>query len=247
MSKTNGLLPVGTYTFDDDGKLIREDVTKNGIVKETEDTWYYYVNGVKTYAGLIQIDGDYYYVNSNFEVIHNRNYFISKTNELLPQRTYYFDTEGKLVQPEEGLNGIVKETDDTWYYYDNGVKTYAGLIQIGEDYYYVNSSCQVIHGRTYYISKTNGLMDQGNYTFDAEGKMIRNKDGIVVENGSLYYYENGKLTYAGLIVIDGGYYYVRSNGEVVHGKSYYVSKTNGLLPAKSYTFDESGRMLESES
>ena len=247
VSKTNGLLPVGTYTFDDDGKLIREDVTKNGIVKETEDTWYYYVNGVKTYAGLIQIDGDYYYVNSNFEVIHNRNYFISKTNELLPQRTYYFDTEGKLVQPEEGLNGIVKETDDTWYYYDNGVKTYAGLIQIGEDYYYVNSSCQVIHGRTYYISKTNGLMDQGNYTFDAEGKMIRNKDGIVVENGSLYYYENGKLTYAGLIVIDGGYYYVRSNGEVVHGKSYYVSKTNGLLPAKSYTFDESGRMLESES
>lgn len=147
----------------------------------------------------------------------------------------------------EGEASTEKETDDTWYYYDNGVKTYAGLIQIGEDYYYVNSSCQVIHGRTYYISKTNGLMDQGNYTFDAEGKMIRNKDGIVVENGSLYYYENGKLTYAGLIVIDGGYYYVRSNGEVVHGKSYYVSKTNGLLPAKSYTFDESGRMLESES
>ena len=69
------------------------------------------------------------------------------------------------------------------------------------------------------------------------------KNGIVAENGSLYYYENGNLVYAGLIQIDGDYYYVRGTGEVVHGRSYWITKTNGLLPQGSYTFDENGKMV----
>lgn len=250
VSKTNGLLSAGTYDFDDDGKMIREDTTKNGIVKETEDTWYYYVNGVKTYAGLIEIDGDFYYVNSKFEVIHGRNYFISKTNGLMEQKTYYFDAEGKLVKPDAEKNGIVKESDDTWYYYVDGVKTYAGLIQIEGDYYYVNSSFKVIHNQNYYVSKTNGLKAQGTYEFNADGKMVIAtddaggvKNGIVKEtDDTWYYYVDGTKTYAGLIVIDGSYYYVNSKCEVIHGRQYFISKTNGLLANGTYTFDEDGKM-----
>ena len=70
------------------------------------------------------------------------------------------------------------------------------------------------------------------------------KNGIVSENGSLYYYENGVKTAAGLIRINGDYYYVRSsNCEVVHGRTYWVTDTNGLLPAGSYAFDETGKMI----
>ena len=250
VSKTNGLLPAGTYDFDDNGKMIREDTTKNGIVKETEGTWYYYVNGVKTYAGLIQIGDDYYYVNSKFEVIHGRNYFISKTNGLMEQKTYYFDANGKLVQPDVKKNGIVKESDDTWYYYVAGVKTYAGLIQIDGNYYYVNSSFKVIHNQSYYVSKTNDLKTQGTYEFDANGKMvIATDDAGTVKNGIVketedtwYYYVDGTKTYAGLIVIDGSYYYVNSKFEVIHGRNYFISKTNGLLANGTYTFDEDGKM-----
>ena len=43
--------------------------------------------------------------------------------------------------------------------------------------------------------------------------------------------------------MDGAYYYVRSNFEVVHGRSYFVSKTNGLLPQGTYEFDAEGRMI----
>ena len=250
VSKTNGLLPAGTYDFDDNGKMIREDTTKNGIVKETEDTWYYYVNGVKTYAGLIQIGDDYYYVNSKFEVIHGRNYFISKTNGLMEQKTYYFDAKGKLVQPDAEKNGIVKESDDTWYYYVDGVKTYAGLIQIDGNYYYVNSSFKVIHNQSYYVSKTNGWKAPGTYEFDADGKMvIATDDAGTVKNGIVketedtwYYYVDGTKSYAGLIVIDGSYYYVNSKFEVIHGRNYFISKTNGLLANGTYTFDEDGKM-----
>ena len=165
----------------------------NGIVKESEDVWYYYVNGVKTYAGLILIDGDYYYVDSKCQVKHDCTYYISKNNGYMPNGSYTFDAEGKLVietEPEvpetpvvpeqppvtpeepEVLNGIVKESEDVWYYYVNGVKTYAGLILIDGDYYYVDSKCQVKHNCTYWISKNNGYMKNGSYTFDAEGKMV---------------------------------------------------------------------------
>ena len=70
------------------------------------------------------------------------------------------------------------------------------------------------------------------------------KNGIVSENGSLYYYVDGVLTGAGLVQVNGDYYYVRtSNCEVVHGRSYWVTDTNGLLPAGLYTFDENGKMV----
>ena len=247
VSKTNGLMPQGTYEFDADGKLVTHE-TLNGIVKEDDDTWYYYVDGVKTYAGLIEIDGDYYYVNSSFKVIHNQSYFISKTNGLMPNATYEFDADGKMVikAPEEMKNGIVKESDDVWYYYVNDVKTYAGLIEIEGDYYYVNSSFKVIHNQSYFISKTNGLKPQGTYEFDADGKLVVREElnGIVKESDDTwYYYVNGVKTYAGLIEIDGDYYYVNSSFKVIHNQSYFISKTNGLMPNATYQFDADGKMI----
>lgn len=246
ISKTNGLLPKGWYNFDKDGKLIvvKPEDMKNGIVKETEDTWYYYINDIKTYAGIIKIDGDYYYVKTNGEVVHGQRYYITKTNGIMPQDWYTFDADGKLYvePPHVPLNGIVKETEDTWYYYVNDKKTYAGLIKIDGDYYYVNSAFEVIHGKDYFISKNNNLMPQGTYTFDADGKLVI-LDGIVKDGDTWYYYVNDKKTYAGLIEIDGDYYYVNSSFQVIHGRKYFVSKTNGLVKNGDYLFDADGKMV----
>ena len=209
------------------------DPSKDGFVEENGEV-YYYVNGVLFYAGLIQIDGDYYYVNSSCKVITNQRYWVSKTNDLLPAAFYNFGADGKMTDapiptptpdpnPDPGVkNGIVNE-DGTLYYYVNGVKTYAGLIQIdGDYYYYVNSSCKVVTNCRYWISKTNDLLPATFYNFDADGKMTDApiptptpdpdpdpgvKNGIVNEDGTLYYYVNGVKNYAGLIQIDGDYYY----------------------------------------
>ena len=92
-------------------------------------------------------------------------------------------------------------------------------------------------------------MAEGSYTFDADGKMTNPrvkdtaKNGIVEEDGSLYYYVDGLRSYAGLIKLGDDYYYVRTSGEVVHGRSYWITKTNGLLPEKSYTFADDGKMI----
>lgn len=291
---TNDLLPAGPYTFDADGKMIDPPViipdpdpdpdptpgVKNGIVEEN-GSLYYYVDGALTGAGLIQIDGNYYYVkSSNCEVVHGRSYWVTATNGLLPAGLYNFADDGKMIDPPvivpdpdpdptpEVRNGIVEENGSLYYYVD-GILTGAGLIQINGDYYYVKTSnCEVVHGRSYWVSATNGHLPAGLYSFADDGKMIdppvivpdpdpdptpdptpdpepEVKSGVVEENGSLYYYVDGVLTGAGLIQIDGDYYYVKtSNCEVVHGRSYWVTVTNGLLPAGPYTFAADGKMVK---
>ena len=263
------------YSFDEDGRMIIDtpDPSKDGIVNEDGEL-YYYVNGVRFYAGLIQIDGDYYYVNSSCKVVTNQRYWVSKTNDLLPAGFYNFDVDGKMTDapiptpdpdpdpnPDpEVKNGIVSE-DGELYYYVNGVKTYAGLIQIDGDYYYVNSYCKVITNQRYWVSKTNDLLTAGFYNFGSDGKMTdapiptpdpdpdpnpdpEVKNGIVSEDGELYYYVNGVKTYAGLIQIDGDYYYVNSYCKVITNQRYWVSKTNDLLPAAFYNFDADGKMTD---
>ena len=260
------------YSFDEDGRMIIDtpDPSKDGIVNEDGEL-YYYVNGVRFYAGLIQIDGDYYYVNSSCKVVTNQRYWVSKTNDLLPAGFYNFDVDGKMTDapiptpdpdpdpnPDpEVKNGIVSE-DGELYYYVNGVKTYAGLIQIDGNYYYVNSYCKVITNQRYWVSKTNDLLPAAFYNFDADGKMTdapiptpdpdpdpdpEVKNGIVSEDGELYYYVDGVKTYAGLIQIDGDYYYVNSSCKVITNQRYWISKTNDLLPATFYNFGADGKMV----
>ena len=204
----------------------------------------YYVNGKVTYVGLIEINGDFYYVRSSGEVVTNCVYWITWTHGLKEAGYYTFDENGKLTGTPK--NGIVEE-DGVLHYYVNGTLTYAGLIKIGDDYYYVNSKCEVVRDCDYYISWTHDLMPQGRYHFDADGKLTGSaaplKNGIYEEDGSLYFYRNGERTYAGLIQIDGDYYYVRSSCEVVHDRSYYVYWTHGLMPEGYYNFDSAGRMI----
>ena len=155
----------------------------------------------------------------------------------------------------------IVEVDGVLYYYENGVKTYAGLICLDGDYYYVRSNCQLVVNAKYWVTKTNGLLPAASYTFGADGKMIDPpttdpdepgdpedptpvvKNGIVEENGVLYYYVDGVRTYAGLIYLDGDYYYVRSNCQLVVNTRYWITKTNDLLPAASYNFGTDGKII----
>jgi len=72
------------------------------------------------------------------------------------------------------------------------------------------------------------------------------KDGIIAENGGLYYYVNGVLQGgAGLIKLTDGdgedfYIYVRSNGQLATG-TYWITITNGLLESGRYNFGTDGK------
>ena len=263
VEKNNGYgLPEGNnYRFDKSGVIEHFVGCPNGIYYDEATTSYYYcVDGVIIANGLMEIDGSYYYARtSTGAFVRNQTYWVTKTNGLLTEGNYTFDNEGKIVfsvEPEK-KNGIVEENGSLYYYVD-GVLTGAGLIKIGDDYYYVKtSSGEVVHGRRYWITATNGLLHAGIYNFDKHGRMTdpptvdpdqptpEVKNGIVEENGSLYYYVDGVLTGAGLIKIGDDYYYVKtSSGEVVHGRRYWITATNEL-PVKAgwYQFTDDGKML----
>ena len=239
VTKTNNLKPAGYYTFDADGKM----VIKNGLVEENGDL-YYYVDGAKTAAGLIKWDGNYYYIASNLKAVKDAKHYVfaDKANGLKSAGWYWFNADGTMY-----LEGI-REENGTKYYYEDGVKNYAGLIEISGEYYYVKSDCSVVCNRSYYVTKSNGLMPSATYTFGADGKMVI-KNGIYREklgdgNEYLFYYVNNvRQVGTGLVQLDdGSYIYVRSGANLAVG-SYYVSKTNDLLPKGTYTFGEDGKMI----
>ena len=288
ITKTNDLLPVGNYTFGADGKMLNAPATeepdvpdvpvvpevKNGICADETGKLFYYVNDVKTYGGLMLIDGSYYYARSSGEIVCNRTYWTTKNNDLLPADNYSFGADGKMLnapateEPDvpdvpvvpEVKNGICADETGKLFYYVNDVKTYGGLMLIDGSYYYARSSGEIVCNRTYWTTKNNDLLPADNYSFGADGKMLNApateepdvpdvpvvpevKNGIVEEDGKLFYYVNDVKTYGGLMLIDGDYYYARSSGEIVCNRTYWITKNNDLLPVDNYTFDADGKMI----
>ncbi len=73
---------------------------------------------------------------------------------------------------------------------------------------------------------------------DTEPEPIRN--GIVTEDGKLFYYENGVKVGAGLIRLDGNFYFVKPSGEVVRSTTYYIEDGKDMLAPGYYVFDAKG-------
>ena len=260
--------PYYTYAFtgwDKELAAVTGDVTytaqfqavgKNGLCIDGDDTYWLENGQIVKDKGLTQVKDAqghnlYYYFGADGKAVKNvlpaggHDFWISadKTNGLLPEWGYYFDENGVILHNEQFQNGIVTE-DDAKYYYIDGIRVHMGMFQLDGSYYYAKSSGQLVTGKEYYCERMNDTgLKAGKYAFDADGKLILKKNGIVAENGSLYYYKDGVLNYAGLIEIDGSYYYVKTSGEVVHGRSYWITKTNGLMAERSYTFADDGRMV----
>lgn len=251
----------GSYTFDAEGRIVWPVFEKNGVYEENGKL-IYYVDSAPFYAGLIQHSGDlhkadgsveknfyknsYLYVRTSGELAVG-SYWTTKHNDVKPAKTYLFDAYGRMI-----LTNGFQTVDGKLFYYQDGNPYYAGLIQVDGNWYYVKTSGEVVVGRSYWITKTNGKMPEKSYTFDENGVMIDpyvkdpetavRADGIYEEDGSLFYYKDNMRYYAGLIQIDGNWYYVRTSGELAHSRNYWITKTNGFMAEKSYTFDANGIM-----
>ena len=178
ITKDNGLLPATKYSFGADGKMIDPPSNlKNGIHADENGKLFYYVDDVKTYGGLLLIDGDYYYARTSGEIVVGKDYWITKDNGLLPATKYSFGADGKMIDPPASenpaiKNGIHADENGKLFYYVNDAKTYGGLLLIDGDYYYARTSGEIVVGKDYWITKDNGLLPATKYSFGADGKMI---------------------------------------------------------------------------
>ena len=234
--RTNGLKPAGTYEFGEDGKMIIE----NGLVWE-DDGLYYYVDGQKSHAGLVCVDGDYYYFDSSLKAVTGtKTIKAAWTNGLKPAGTYTFGEDYKMIVK----NGLVQEADGLYYYVD-GQKSHAGLVKVDGDYYYFDKALKAVTGtKSIKAAWTNNLLPPGTYTFGEDGKML-GRNGILEEDGVLYFFINDVKTRAGLIRIADDYYYIRTGGVVAIGE-YYVTYPNTAVTGfekGTYTFGSDGKMI----
>lgn len=247
--RANRLLPVGTWSFGEDGAmtnaptLLAGDDMLNGLIRLANGTVQYLQNGEPTFAGLVRSDaGDYYFIGPSKRALSNITYtFPTKyTNGLLPAGTYTFDSTGKIAQLPELLagddyrNGLIRMPDGKVQYFRNGQPAFAGLLKSNAgDYYFIDPTGQAVRNREYAFSAqyANGLLPAGTYIFDCTGKIAQLPEllgGESLVNGlirlpdnSVQYLKDGVPTFAGLVRSNvGDYYFIGTSKRAVTGVRY---------------------------
>ena len=247
------------YDFGEDGGKTTQNqpYEYTGLFEYNNELYYIGEHGVGV-LGLVEVGGDYYYFQfgEGFEHVYyaavNKSVFVNTTNGItfpdgtpVPNRTFYFDSEGKMVVKQGIVDGV--------YYENSQPVSYKGLVEQDGYFYYVSDGGKIVKGKRAFLNTTNGLkfadgkaVPNRNFTFDEEGRMII-LNGIV---DGVYYENSQPVSYKGLVEQDGYFYYVSDGGKIVKGKRAFLNTTNGLkfadgkaVPNRNFTFDEEGRMI----
>ena len=160
---TNCDLPKNHYEFGPDGKM-RQGFT------EIDGVLYLYMNGRTAELGLIELDGEYYFVASKGRVVTNQTIYAYSTACDLPKGYYQFDAEGKMIGSAK--NGEIVELDGVLYYYEKGKAIEKGLVYLDGHYYFAVSKGQLVVNKTVHVWNANGLLVETTYTFNELGQIV---------------------------------------------------------------------------
>ena len=253
-----------TYSFigwDKDVTAVSGDVTytaqfektgKNGLSVEDDGTYWLEDGEPVLNKGLVRInismdDGihyHYYYFGEDGKAVKDGDYKVYKNNGLpLPCYQYRFDEDGIIVHDYDTTKNGIREGDNSIFYYIDGVKVGEGLLLIDGYYYYARtSSGEIVRGRSYWVTKTNGLIDnEGEYEFDADGRMIL--DGFVTVNGATYYYTDGKPALGFTKIGEDYYLFNNKSGKMYSSATLWVGPNDYGIVGGMYYFGADGKMV----
>lgn len=224
------------FLFDAEGKFLATET----LIYTDGNVTMYIENGMGIWHPGMVFDGEHYYyftgdmVNGGNKLASGDVYvkYNCTDREFVIDGIYTFDANGVLIEN----NGVV----DGRYYVNAQLMIGAGLVDYEGCQIYVRSDGTLATEGVYYAT-IGGV----NYKFnvDANG-FVTVKQGIV--DGKFYI--NGSTAYgAGLIEFNGGYIYVRSNGEVVMDKGYWITNVNDTgIRVGFYKFDANGMLIMPE-
>ena len=160
----------GMHDFLEDGRMFIPDL-ENGqkAIKEENGKLYFTVDGVKMTNGLNELDGEYYYAQSNGVLVTGKTIWVSQKNGLIPEKGdyHYFDEEGKMLQ-----TGFVTGGDGYTYYYQENVLA-LGFTKVGDDYYLFNAgSGKMYKDGSYWVPANTYGVEPGMHRFDPDGIML---------------------------------------------------------------------------
>ena len=219
-----------------------------GVYPVGEDTYWLNSGVIEEFPGLVRTENNghihYYYFGEDGKAVKNGDYKVEKNNGLpLPGYKYKFDENGIIEHDEDTSKNGICEGDGSKFYYIDGVKVGEGLIKVGDSYYYARtSSGEIVRGRTYHISKTNGYpIAPGMYSFDEDGKLLLN--GFVEDGEFTYYYKDGVLA-KGFVKIENDYYiFNAANGKMYKDATMWVGGNDYGIEGGMYYFGADGKMV----
>ena len=119
---------------------------KNGLINEN-DSLIYYKDDVPCHAGLVEENGDIYYIGTGGRAVKGwHTIHTTMANGLLKSGKYQFGDDYKLVERDPDKNGLFAENGQLIYYKD-GYPKHAGVIKEGKDIYYIGSGGRAVKGK----------------------------------------------------------------------------------------------------
>ena len=215
-------------------------------------------------TGWIEIDGAWYYLDTDTGVRAEGKTRVPYPTVNINGNTYVPNQED--IEYSASKGEVFIDKDEAWFLFDEEGKFQSSVTGIIDNRYVLNG--QIVwhpgvveyNGEYYYFR---GDKENGNKLAEGDTWVTRNNTDADFVLGGCYnfvngklsgingvvegkYYENSKLmTSKGLVKLEGGYIYVRSNGEVVVNRDYWITKTNGYSIVNGvYTFDKDGYIVD---
>ena len=227
-----------------------------------------FFSGAKAYAvwgGWVTKSGSYYYLDyygTGFCPLKGLNRVVSR--DKTKSYVHYFDeTDGSF---KWNFNGTYYSQEDKSTYVlkdgivveDQGFYSYIGPDDVATrelTYVYITSNNSVLVSGTYEISKENGLLPSGKYSFDSSGAIIKEipeliSNGLPILNSEKtgMFIDGIRVPYGLFLNTDNYYYYSNNDGQIVKNQTFYVEKTNDYNISKGlYYFDAEGRLCDQKT
>ena len=180
--KTNGLIPVGHYLVDEDGRLMDQNRELLRVETALADGYKYFANDVTRYY----IGGKPVFLIKDLGT--SVAVYEYHTNDTQPTNPVYFglyrkDAQGNLIDGRGEVVDLSTVRSDGFKYFADGViryfmdgkPAYVGLIKDEDgNLYYIGSARRAVCGMRYSIgtTKANGLLPAGRYNFDPLGRLV---------------------------------------------------------------------------
>ena len=243
------------YRLGADGVAKKISNPNNLFYDVYEDFAVYYENGTLVKSAWRQINGKYFYFDSDGSVIHGQVRKIANAY-------YAFNADGTMatkgwvklygytyyVAADSGNLAIgQKKIGDKWYYFDYDGRMMTGPINYNDKLYILNpdgswvataiEGWNSVQGTWYYVKNGNFVTGEelqladGNYFFDYTGAMVKN----TVNNQKYYGADGRQVTKTGWYKVDTKWIYIQ-NGSMLYDGVKTINKTE-------YAFNYEGFMV----
>ena len=218
----------------------------------SESGTYYYEAGVKVKNRWCEIDGNWYYFDSNGKKATSTfigQYYVNKEGIMIDNDWFRYNYEQYYAKRGGAIAIGWEYIDGNWYYFDHkGINQRGTFIDgSGNKRYYVRKQDGIMPDNDWfnyeyqkYFAKPGGDLARGWYNIsgvwyyfdDTSGRMLTNQ--WAMSNGSWFYLgEDGAMLRNSWVTYKGDRYYVKAGGEMalgetwINGVRYYFNTDGG--------------------